>query len=149
MNYTETPPHVCFKARFSPPKKAARELRRLLKAGIRSRIGLLHRRWTWFLPYWTSVLEFKGSSFSVALRSSKHYQDEWILLVTSNDVPFRWMRGRETPEYVPQLKFVCQQIHALLAATPEISEVRWYFQGPGDPTIPVLTPDELAWDADN
>lgn len=145
MDYSKTPPNVCFKAQFAPPMRASNELRRLLETHLGARVGLVQRRWAWFLHPWVADLQAGDRSFTLVLTRNKNEQDEWIILVGSNEVPFRWMIGHKAPEYVLQLKLVCREIHALLATTPGITRVRWYFQGSGYPSDAVATPDELSW----
>jgi len=84
-------------------------------------------------------------SFTVALSRNRYEKDEWIILIGPNDVPFPWMRGCSTPEYVPQLRQVCGAVHALLAATPGITRIRWYFQGAGYQSDATAMPEELFW----
>jgi len=142
LDYSKTPPNVCFRIQLEPPLRASEELSRLLAARLEDRIGSVQKKWAWFLHPWAAELRIGYRSFTVALTKSNHVQGEWIILIGSNDVPFRWMRGHKMAEYVPQLKSICREIHALLTETAGITDVRWYFMGS---TAAVANPDELSW----
>jgi len=92
------------------------------------------------------VLPAGGPSFSAVLGPSHFAQNEWILIVGAPNTPgmLDWLRG-ERPESYTELARVCAKIHAVLASVVNVSNERWYFEGPRSQSAAVSTPDELPW----
>ena len=135
-------PHVCFKAEFSPETTAADDLPRLLERNLYTRFGSIRVIKSSFLASLIVVLQNGQKSYSMVLGRSKFADDEWLLLVSPSDAPGLLNRlcRRKPLIDTSELMLICREIHALLAAIPNISAVRWYFRGQ---TTAVATPDEL------
>ena len=145
-NYSKTP-HVCFKAEFSSATRADSELPRLVERQLHTRFDSVRVIRTWFLARAGCVVQIGEKSFTVALTRSKFGDDEWILLVGPLDTPRlldRLLR-RESLFDASKLMLICREIHTLLTAIPNITAVRWYFEGFRSQTAAVATPDELPW----
>jgi hypothetical protein len=140
-------PHVCFKAEFPPAAKADDELPRLLERQLQSRVDSVRVVKSRLLAPWAAVLQTGEKSFSVVLGRSKYAADEWILIVSPPDTPslLNRLRGRTPPSDASELMATCRKIHAVLTVVPNISAVRWYFEGFNNQTTAVATPDELPW----
>lgn len=54
----------------------------------------------------------------------------------------------EQRTYARDLRLICDEIHAVLATTPGISRLRWFFEGWDVKKPGVRTPAELPWHAD-
>jgi hypothetical protein len=134
VDHSKTP-HVCFKAEFPPAARADDELPQLLERQLQSRVDTVRVVKARFLAPWAAVLQTGEKSFSVVLGRSKYAADEWILIASPPD----------PPSDASELMATCRKIHAVLTAIPNISAVRWYFEGPKNQTTAVATPDELPW----
>ena len=146
LNYSKTP-HVCFKANFLPATRAGDDLPRLLERDLHARFASVRIIKSRFLAPLVVVLQAGKKSYSVVLGRSKYADDEWLLLVGSPDTPKLLDRlCRRQPLFdSSELMLICREIHALLTAIPNISAVRWYFEGFRSQTIAVASPDELPW----
>jgi hypothetical protein len=135
MNYSKTP-HVCFKAAFASTANSCDEISRIIERRFHVQFSPIRRIKTWFLARWAVVLQVEQKSFMVALVKSKYESDEWIMQVSSIDSPVVCS---------PELTQICRELHAVLAAVPSISAIRWYFEGFRSQSTAVWTPDELPW----
>jgi hypothetical protein len=143
-DYSKTP-HVCFKAEFPPAAKADDELPRLLERQLQSRVDSVRVMKARLLAPWAVVLQKGEKSFSAVLGRSKYAADEWVLIVSPPDTPSSLGRGLSPPSDASGPVVICREIHAVLTAIPNISAVRWYFEGFRNQTAAVATPDELPW----
>jgi hypothetical protein len=139
-NYSKTP-HVCFKAEFPTAAAANDELPQLLKRQLDTRFDSVRVIKARLLAPWAVVLQAGGNSYSAVLGRSKYATDEWILIISPPDGPRSPGSGSDAAELVVS----CRKIHDLLTATPNVSAVRWYFEGFRNQTAALATPEELPW----
>jgi hypothetical protein len=139
---------VAFKAEFGSAKDTSNELLRILEGHLSARFGSLQRSRSWFWGPRVLVLQVGQKSITVVWNRKRSKDGEWILLVGGSDMPrpLDRVRGREPANYAEEIILVSRGIHTLLAATPGITRIRWYFKGIIGPSgKAVWTPDELPW----
>lgn len=138
-------PHLCFKLQSSQVEVS--ELSRVLESRLSSRFGSVRAVKIWFSAFWAVALQAEEKSFAVALDRNKYAEDEWVLLAAPLDTPalLDRLRKRKPLADPPELRLICNEIHAAITATPGVSAVRWYFEGFNSQGAAVLTPNELSW----
>ena len=146
MDYSKTP-HVCFSAEFSPRSAASVELPLLLQRGLESNAVALRVIKAKFVAPWAAVLRVGAQDCSIVLGKSRFADDEWILIVSppgAATIFERLMKRQPRPD-VDGLKLSCRTIHAVLVAIPNVSRIRWYFEGFSSQSGAVGLPDQLPW----
>lgn len=98
----------------------------------------------WF-PWMLDVKSEHGS-VAITLARSKFIKNGWRLMAASRRLlPPHVRATKRMPRYDRAVFEVCRAIHSFLAQTPDIVDLRWYFQSSGSQTPSVPTPDELPW----
>jgi hypothetical protein len=148
LGHFSNTPHVCFAADFASGTNAGNELTRILESHLRDRYGSVRQVGIRIRGSLLHVLHVGRKEIAVVWYGSRFKDGEWIVVVGRYDLPrpLDRLRGRQSIDYSEELKLVSRGIHALLAATPGIARIRWYFKGIFGPSgKTVLTPDELSW----
>lgn len=120
----------------------------MLEKHLATKFGPVRKIATVLLMSKGIVLKAENHSFTVLLDRSKYGNDEWILLIGVLDGQslVDRLRKKAPTGYVEEQKLVCREVHDLLSSAPEVSELRWYFEGFHSQGSAVATPDELLWD---
>jgi hypothetical protein len=145
----ENTPRACFKAAVQADGRPGDPLP-MIDQRLRDQFDFVRvKQPLWLTPRFF-VLGSGAQSVSAVVGQSKYAPGEWVLVVGPGGKRGLLDRLLSTDLSVSasELKHTCSRIHRALTAIPQLSAIRWYFEGTRTQSAAVHTPDELPWDRD-
>jgi hypothetical protein len=144
-------PHVSFRvalssdAEFKHPPGAS--LARALEGRLRALSGTVQPFDNWRDCGWFVVVQLNHKSFEVYFALFQPDRNEWLLAIAPLHQPgfVKRLLGHKPFECSAELKSISQEIHSLLVAMSDISDVRWFFGGPPGKVPSTDSPEQLPW----
>jgi len=146
-------PRVAFGLNIVPKWRARFDLARMMRRQLSERFGhiLLHPG----IIFKLSVLGLKmnGEGFLVGIRENKYPGNTarmWEIAINPSryPVPTKSFPEDEQERYAKDLMLISNEVHAVLARTPGVTRLRWWFVGWDVGNPGVRTPRELPWHVD-
>ncbi len=144
-------PHVSFKGELAPDSEfdhpLGASLGRALEARLRQRFGSVQTMDNWRDSGWVVTLVLNDKPVEVYFGVFNPEEVMWLLAVTPLGQPGLLSRafGRKPRDFNAELQSICAEVHALLASTPNLTDINWFFGGPPGAVPSVAKPDQLSW----
>ena len=147
----ERVPHVSFKGQLQPDSEfehpPGASLGRALEARLRQHFGSVEAMDNWRDSGWVVNLSVNDKPIEVYFALFNPEELTWLLAVTPLGQPGLLARafGRKPRDCGAELQSICTEVHRLLASTPNVTNVTWFFGGPPGAVPSVAKPEQLSW----
>jgi hypothetical protein len=131
-------PHAAFRVKDSLPDPQGSHWARLLEMGLREHFQAIKAQRHWTIVQWKVSLKVGSTPFTILIGRSKFGGSEWVLLVAP-------LEDKPDAAAGDGLISICREVHRILAQSPDLVNLRWYFEDFSSQTAAVATPDELPW----
>lgn len=147
-------PWVGFDLQIVPKWRARIDLARMMARQLSKRFGRVRLSPGFLFRVSVLVVSLNGEKFLIGIRENKHPGNTvrmWEIWAS----PSRYPRSSdhfpedEQERYAKDLMVISNEIHAVLARTPGVTRLRWWFAGWDRMKPAVRTPRELPWDKDS
>ena len=143
-------PRVAFGLEIVPRWKARLDLARMMRRQLSKRFGRILFHPGFISKLSVLGLELNGERFLVGIRENKYPGNTakmWEIAINPArfPVPTKSFPEDEQERYAKDLIVISNEVHAVLARTPGVTRMRWWFVGwdVGNPGM--RTPRELPW----
>lgn len=150
---TKKAPRVGFGLEIVPKWRARVDLARMMTRQLSKRFGRIPLYPGYFFRNSVLVVTLNGEKFHLLVRQNKYPGNPvrmWEIMI--NPSRFSVLSERfpedEQERYAKDLKVISNEVHAVLARTPGITRLRWWFVGWDVNQPGVRTPAELPWRVD-
>lgn len=146
-------PRVAFSLNIAPKWRARFDLSRFMTRQLSKRFGSIPLHPGFILGTSVLVVSLNGERFLIGICRVKYpgsTKKEWQIEINPSrfPVPSKRFPEAEQEKYANDLKIISNEIHAVLAKTPGVTRLRWFFVGWGFVKPGVRTPRELPWRMD-
>jgi hypothetical protein len=146
-------PRVGFSLELLPARRAREELAGMLHRHLSKRFGPVRAFRRFLFPVSLLTLNLAEDKYVVAINREKpknRDQGEWHVAIDPLEypVPMKNLPKHEERKYARNLMIISDEIHVLLAGTPGVTRLRWFFDGWDARKPGVRTPGELPWYVD-
>jgi hypothetical protein len=146
-------PRVAFSLNLVPRWRARVDLAKAMKLQLSKRFGRIQLYPFYLYTVSLVVLTVSGERFLIVVRKMKTsgiWVGTWEISINPWRFPFPARRFPEDEEqrYANDLFVISNEVHAVLARSPGVERLRWWFVGWESGRPGVRTPAELPWHAD-
>lgn len=140
-------PRVSFNLELLPARGARKELARRFEQHLSKHFGPVRTRRLLF-PIYLLILKLSSGDFAVGIARRRRWGPDYRAWYIAIDPARGNVPNEEQRKHAKDLILISDEIHALLSGIPEITRLRWYFDGWDNKTPGVRTPAELPWHLD-
>ncbi len=146
-------PRVAFSLNIVPKWRARLDLARMMTRQLSKSLGCIQLHPGFILGTSVLVVSVNGEKFLIGICKVKYPGSaikEWQIEVSPArfSVPRKHFPEDAQEKYAKELMNISNKIQAVLARTPGVTRLRWFFVGWGFKTPGVHTPLELPWRVD-
>lgn len=146
-------PRVGFSLELLPARRAREELTGMFERHLSRRFGPVRTLRRFIFPVSLLTFNLAEGKYVVAINRETRKNrghGEWYVAIDPLEypVPMKNLPADEERKYARNLMVISDEIHALLASTPGVTRLRWFFDGWDARKPGVRTPVELPWYVD-
>lgn len=143
-------PRVGFGLELRPKWRARVDLARYMTRKLSKRFADVRLYPGYVFRASVLVVNLNGERFFIAVRKDKYRGNTgsmWDILINPSRFPEPGKRFPEDEQekYAKDLRLISNEIHAVLARTPGVTRLRWWFFGWDVNKPGVRTPSQLPW----
>jgi hypothetical protein len=140
-------PRVVFNLELLPARGARKELTTRLEQHLSKHLGPVRAIGRWIFPVSLLKVTLAAGFFSVGIARRRRKGPNYGAWSISIDPVIGRVPGNtsieEQSRYAKDLKLISDEIHTLLANIPEVTRLRWFFEGWDNKTPGVRSPADL------
>lgn len=134
--------------KFLRDRRTQMDLVRRFEQPLSKRFGPVRVVSPLVIPISAIVFTLKETDFAVGIGRLRRTPNRraWSVAIDPLVSRRRSLSNEELRKYAKDLRLISDELHRILSGIPEITRLRWYFEGGGDAAAPpARTPADLPW----